>query len=638
MKPIEIDSFISRQLDSWPEAAERYRALQDVKVKEVTAFGATMRVQFNPARAVSTAAKVDPAAVAARPCFLCEANRPACQIGIGIDDFILLLNPFPIFPNHLVIASRSHTPQSLRGHTGHMRSISRMLPGYTLIFNGARSGASAPDHMHFQAVPSRHVTLPEWCFSYELPEGTEPENDEMINAYCTDGRIRIIPRKAHRPKCYGEIIVSPASLDLAGTLITVRDEDFARIDTPTLERILGEVTYLQPEVMVGITECTTPRVTPLPDGLTEVEGITIGSGFHWQRRMTQRFAGTVELQPLPGGLTRVVNRVNVEEYLRSVIASEMNATSSVELLKAHAVISRSWLMAQLRMTRALACKGTPVDEPADDTGATIRWYDRDDHTDFDVCADDHCQRYQGAGRASTPQVDEAIAATRGLVLTDAGGRIADTRFSKCCGGVTELFQNCWQPNAHSYLQAIVDAPGHPAMPDLTTDEGVARWIASSPQCHCNTSDPTVLRQVLNDFDIDTTPDFFRWEQRHSADELSALVCRRSGIDFGTVTDLRPLHRGPSGRITRLLIAGTRRSMVVGKELEIRRWLSDSHLRSSAFTVSREADGSFTLRGAGWGHGVGLCQIGAAVMACRGCDFKTILSHYFPDTKLTRLYR
>ena len=640
MEKKEIERFISHQLDVWPEAAERHAALRDVAVKEVTAFGTTMRVQFNPARAVSTTARVDPAAIAARPCFLCESNRPACQCGIELDGgFTVLLNPFPIFPGHLVIASKIHEPQTLRGKTRQMREISRLLPGYVLVFNGARAGASAPDHMHFQAVPAGYVTVPDWCFTYELPEGVEPDDDGMINAYCIDGRIRILPRRAHRPQCYGQMLVSPASLDLGGTLITVRREDFDRTDTQTLERILADVTFLQPEVQVGITECADPQVKLRPDGLTEVGGVTIGAGFHWQRRMTQLFAGSVELHPLPGGMTRVVNRVSVEEYLRSVIASEMNATSSVALVKANAVISRIWLMAQLRMTRALACKGVPVPEPADNcTDTIVRWYDRDDHHDFDVCADDHCQRYQGAGRASTPQVDEAIDATRGLVLTDADGRIADTRFSKCCGGVTELFQNCWQPNAHSYLRAIVDAQGAPDLPDLTGEEGAARWIAATPQCNCNTSDPDVLGQVLNDFDVETTPDFFRWEQTYGQEELSALVRRRSGIDFGTITELRPLHRGPSGRITRLLIAGTLRQMTVGKELEIRRWLSESHLRSSAFTVSRGDDGSFILRGAGWGHGVGLCQIGAAMMACRGNGFRTILSHYFPETQLTRLYR
>ncbi|MDE7387670.1 MAG: SpoIID/LytB domain-containing protein, partial [Muribaculaceae bacterium] len=319
---------------------------------------------------------------------------------------------------------------------------------------------------------------------------------------------------------------------------------------------------------------------------------------------------------------RVVNRAAGEEHLRASTASEMAATSSVELLKAHAVISRSWLMAQMRVTRALASRGAEVDEPESNGGEEIvRWYDRDDHVDFDVCAADHCQRYQGALRASTPQVDEAIAATCGMVLADADGLIADARFSKCCGGVTELFENCWQPRHHSYLVPIYDAAG-----------------ADAPTCFCSTRDSDVLRQVLNDFDRDTTPDFYRWTVAMGQRELSELVKRKSGIDFGLITELMPLHRGPSGRITRLRITGTKRTVVVGKELEIRRWLSESHLRSSAFSVERGADGSFTLHGAGWGHGVGLCQIGAAVMASQGYDYRKILAHYFPTTHIIRLYR
>ena len=247
-----------------------------------------------------------------------------------------------------------------------------------------------------------------------------------------------------------------------------------------------------------------------------------------------------------------------------------------------------------------------------------------------MCADDHCQRYQGVTRASTPQVDIAVSETAGMVLATADGYLCDTRFSKCCGGVTETFENCWESRHHPYLTALADTatPTH-IPPGLHTEEGAAKWIKSAPvECHCNTSDSRVLSQVLNDFDQETTPDFFRWTVRYSQRELSELIARRSGLDFGTVTSLTPLERGASGRITRLRITGTRLTRTVGKELEIRRWLSDSHLRSSAFTVERGTDGSFTLHGAGWGHGVGLCQVGAAMMAEKGYSYREILAHYF----------
>ncbi len=636
---MNIHDFIDRQLGSWPEAAERHRALAHVESRSIDVFGQKVTVQFNPSRAISTAAKVDAASIAARPCFLCAANRPRQQSGLAWKGYTILVNPYPIFRGHLVIAADSHTPQSLKGRTADMRELSRLLPGYTVLFNGARAGASAPDHMHFQAVPSEYVTVPRFCFSYELPEGAEPESDEMVNVLCTDGRITVIPRRAHRPSRYGEITVSPASIDMGGTFITVRREDFERLDSDLLEEIVSDVTFRRPEVEVGIIDTMTPRVTSHGD-TTEVADVTIGIGFHWERRQTQRFAGTVELHPLPDGRTRVVNRVDAEEYLRSVISSEMNATSSAELLKAHAVISRRWLFAQLRLTRCLTFPGTPTSESRECAGEEIiKWYDRDDHTDFDVCADDHCQRYQGVTRASTPQVDIAVSETAGMVLATADGYLCDTRFSKCCGGVTETFENCWESRHHPYLTALADTatPTH-IPPGLHTEEGAAKWIKSAPvECHCNTSDSRVLSQVLNDFDQETTPDFFRWTVRYSQRELSELIARRSGLDFGTVTSLTPLERGASGRITRLRITGTRLTRTVGKELEIRRWLSDSHLRSSAFTVERGTDGSFTLHGAGWGHGVGLCQIGAAMMAEKGYSYREILAHYFPETVIKKLY-
>lgn len=342
----------------------------------------------------------------------------------------------------------------------------------------------------------------------------------------------------------------------------------------------------------------------------ELSDVTIGVDFHWQRKETQRFAGSLKLFVTCGRIT-AVNCIGVEDYLRSVIASEMKATASPEFLKAHAVISRSWLLAQIERRKA-APAGRPEFVETEDT--LIRWADREDHTDFDVCADDHCQRYQGLSRLSTPRADEAVAATWGEVLT-CDGALCDTRFSKCCGGMTERFSTCWENRDFPYLTPVRDAPA----------EGGADF--------CDTADTAVLSQVLNDYDLETR-DFYRWRVAYEPHALAELIRRRSGIDFGgEILALEPLERGASGRISLLRIVGSARTMVFGKELTIRRFLSESHLKSSAFDVSRESD-RFILQGRGWGHGVGLCQIGAAVMGHRGYAYSEILAHYFPGTKLS----
>jgi len=381
--------------------------------------------------------------------------------------------------------------------------------------------------------------------------------------------------------------------------------------------------------------------------------VVIGVGFHWERREDQRFVG--ELRFLyEGGRLTAVNVVPVEIYLASVISSEMSAQASPALLRAHAVISRSWLLAQLKAehgsrsdvpspdhpdspspTRAQST--APLDSPRE----IIRWYDHDDHINYDVCADDHCQRYQGITRQTTPAVAEAVEATRGIVLT-YGGELVDARFSKCCGGVMERFESCWEPVHHHYLDARRDSEAESDFPDLRDGQAARRWILGVPDAFCNTTDAAILSQVLNDYDRETA-DFYRWTVRYTAAELSALFARRTGIDVGRITALEPLERGTSGRIIRLRVCGTAGTVVVGKELEIRRALSASHLYSSAFVVEPgEPDAAglpstFTLRGAGWGHGAGLCQIGAAVMGARGYDFRQILRHYFIDAELKRLY-
>ena len=344
--------------------------------------------------------------------------------------------------------------------------------------------------------------------------------------------------------------------------------------------------------------------------------VVIGIGFHWERKEDQTFCGALLLK-MEEGQVRAINVVPVETYLTSVISSEMSANASLELLKAHAVISRSWLMRILNdnvddndndndKLSTVNCQLSTVNCQLS-TDHIIRWYDNEAHVGFDVCADDHCQRYQGITRQSNPQVVDAIEATRGLVLTYEG-KICDARFSKCCGGMTEVFESCWENIRHPYLVA-------------------------KPDPYCNTKDKCILSQVLNNYDQETV-DFYRWTVSYTTDELSELVSRKSGIDFGHILDLVPQERGASGRIITLKIIGEKRTLTVGKELEIRKWLSESHLYSSAFEVEKTPDG-FILHGKGWGHGVGLCQIGAAVMGDQGIPYDEILSFYYPHAELTK---
>ena len=360
--------------------------------------------------------------------------------------------------------------------------------------------------------------------------------------------------------------------------------------------------------------------------------VVIGLNFHWERKEDQQFKGVLRLIR-ENGAVRAVNRIAVEDYLVSVISSEMSATSSPELLKAHAVISRSWLYAQLNRKETVqnGTMGWKTD------GETVRWYAREDHTLFDLCADDHCQRYQGLTRALNPNVEAAVEATRNLVLKN-DGEVCDARFSKCCGGVTERFSACWENVDYPYLAAFRDCEGGGPLPCLTTEEGAREWIEKTPEAFCSQPSGEVLSQVLNNYDRET-PDFYRWQVCYTQEELSRLVCERSGIDFGTVEELQPVERGASGRIVRLRIVGTLCTEIVGKELEIRRWLSPSHLYSSAFVVDKNVVGGkvqFVLKGAGWGHGVGLCQIGAAVMGAKGYGFKDILAHYYPGALLEEI--
>jgi len=374
-----------------------------------------------------------------------------------------------------------------------------------------------------------------------------------------------------------------------------------------------------------------------------LKAVTIGVSFHWKRQEDQTFKGALHLIVEHGRLTPI-NVLSVEDYLLSVISSEMSANASLELLKAHAVISRSWLLAQIHTEETVKtamhhhdAQGSMMDTPQE----LVKWWDRDDHVNFDVCADDHCQRYQGITRATTDKVQRAISATWGQVLMH-GGALCDARFSKSCGGVMEEFENCWEPQHHDYLAARRDGVDEDAFPDLTREDNAAEWILSTPSAFCNTSDPEILSQVLNDYDQETT-DFYRWKVEYTQDELAALIHERTGIDFGRIRDLQPVARGTSGRLYRLRIVGEKRERIIGKELAIRYALSPSCLYSSAFVVEKHDVGDdgypakVVLRGAGWGHGVGLCQIGAAVMGARGYDYKQILLHYFAGATIERRY-
>ncbi|WP_444091971.1 SpoIID/LytB domain-containing protein [Bacteroides sp.] len=371
----------------------------------------------------------------------------------------------------------------------------------------------------------------------------------------------------------------------------------------------------------------------------ELLNVTIGINFHWERKEDQRFMGALKIIVENEKLTGI-NVIHVEDYLTSVISSEMSATASLELLKAHAVISRSWLLAQIHKNKAITASQSLYSAFTQTDQELIRWYDREDHTHFDVCADDHCQRYQGITRASTEMVRQAIAATRGQVLMWKGN-ICDARFSKCCGGAFEEFQYCWEGIKHPYLSKQRDSKTGSGLSDLRVESEADQWIRTSPEAFCNTKDKKILSQVLNNYDQETT-DFYRWKIEYKQDELSELILKRSGIDYGQILDLIPVERGTSGRLVKLKIRGSKRTMTIGKELEIRRTLSTSHLYSSAFVIDKadivdDVPGRFILTGAGWGHGVGLCQIGAAVMGEQGYPYDTILLHYYIGATIDKLY-
>lgn len=729
----QIDKFVKDQLSVWPLAAENYRSLKKAGSKVLSIGGLPVTVQLNPCRRISSEASLDKESINRRPCFLCPENRPAEQTNMEFEGrkgrrYRVTLNPYPIFPSHLVISSFEHTPQSIWHRYQDLLDFVRENNEYLGFYNGPESGASAPDHMHFQACPqgltplqnrvdellaagddktldyltnvkeARLFHLNEYArgvfvlcgatakstakLFYRLldcapvPDGSSEPKMNII-AWCHEGEYRtaVIFRERHRPHNYSSsgadhLAMSPGCADLAGVYVTTREEDFDKLDAGLLSQVVREIaaseetekeiiwrlTRSQRRLEVGIMSGSEIEFEIISDGAgrqkveysqgrisyngalydelvfeaqTEATmfaepsfilyGVTIGVDFHWERKVTQKFAGTLKFI-VDGGKVTAVNIVGVEDYLLSVISSEMKASAGLEFLKAHAVISRSWVMAQVEHRQSHVSRtpgpSCPVSEPVEGAEEYIKWFDHDDHTLFDVCADDHCQRYQGLTMAVGDTVRKAVDQTWGLVLTSEG-KICDARFSKCCGGRMELFSTCWEDKDYPYLKPLPD----------TAD------CVEGGDVFCDTKDEKILSQVLNDYDLETR-DFYRWRTEYSRTEVSDLVRRRSGMDFGTIRDLVPVERGPSGRLKRLKVVGDKKTMIIGKELIIRRWLSDSHLKSSAFEVHWDGD-HLTLDGSGWGHGVGLCQIGAAVMAAKGYSFDRILLHYYPGSTLER---
>ena len=747
MNDSPLQRFFNRQLEKWDDARRRYQDLRNVKTRELAVGASSVQVQWNPARIVSTGASIDKKVLAERPCFLCEANRPKEQTKKSVDShFDLLVNPYPILPVHFTIPSVRHEPQRIRDNYSEIYKLLDEYPEMMVFYNGPKCGASAPDHAHFQAGTSGRLPLQlSWqrlsrnlttivslnegedislineyhcpallirCHSqyigeqlflrlYEALPMQEDDAEPMMNIVSwrrerhgdstsgIDEYLSVVfPRAKHRPDCYyaqgdDQFIISPGALDMAGMIITPRQEDFERLTPEKALAILNEVSLSkeqlqqvidrlqdneqrsasslqcamkkEPTVTVGIVTAekidfelkqayvakgeviTGPQTvsffeggimwrgtqyreltfTPqTPDATFSLNDVTIGVDFHWERKETQVFEGTLRIVVEADKIV-AINELPVERYLTSVIASEMSPAASIEFLKAHAVISRSWILAQMEKRRRLDSGQDSFFSFIKKDDEIIRWYDREDHTIFDVCADDHCQRYQGIGGDNRKKAEQAVSETRGQVLS-YDGEICDARFSKCCGGQTEEFQYCWEDAPKPYLVSIKDP-----------------W--------CNTTDKHILSQVMKSYDQET-PDFYRWTVEYTQTELSELVNRKLKDDFGIIQELIPLERGKSGRIWKLKIVGTKKTLTIGKELEIRRALSETHLLSSAFEVESRSverggrsEKCFRLHGRGWGHGVGLCQIGAAVMGEQGKTYDDILLFYYRHAEISKLY-
>lgn len=782
---IEAQDFFDAQRKQWDAVDQRFRDLENVEVKEMQFGKVKLAAQFNPARIVSTGAKVDKASIAKRPCFLCSHNRPKEQFTLPVfGHYELCINPFPILPHHFTMPSRYHELQLGKPMFSALCQSALSLTDSVVFYNGAFCGASAPDHAHLQIGAKNVIPLQRDFAQYEkdlvkvyplsageekslgLKDGDSKDagiylltsflypmfvmkltgeavdekifdtmlaalpvvNDEPEPRYnllgwnnltSEDGKnqltIAVIPRKKQRPECYfkegeSQYVISPGCVDMGGLLITPRREDFDRLTAEKATAILKEVTLsneaisliinrlhnrksyrLQtsedgktimrwkknPRLMVGIMDtenlsfvlngnffakgqqitghqnanCKNGRIewngvsyseitfVPQDDTSTfTLNDVIIGINYHWERRENQTFKGALKLM-VENDRIIAINVVHVEDYLVSVISSEMHANSAPEFLKASAIISRSWLLSQIEL-RQKDEDGNIVAENNAVEDEVIRWTDREAHLLFDVCADDHCQRYQGVTKVCNESAVQAVKETYGMVLT-YDDSICDARFHKCCGGANEEFSTCWEDKDIPYLSAVRDTEKEESFPDLTQEDEAEKWILSAPDSFCNTNDEKVLREVLNDYDRETH-DFYRWKVEYSQKELSELILKKTGIDFGDILDLVSVERGKSGRMIKMRIVGSKKSLIIGKELEIRSALSVSHLYSSAFVVEKQDvnDGvpaRFVLYGAGWGHGVGMCQIGAAVMGAKGYDSSKILLHYYKGAEITKLY-
>ena len=783
----EVEEFFRSELERWEFARNSYNDLEKVETRELTIHNTeeskgekrgleenNLAVQWNPARIVSTGASIEAKDIKERPCFLCDHNRPKEQRSLKMEKhYQILVNPYPILPQHFTIPSRRHTPQSIWSHFGTMRHMAWTMPGQIIFYNGPMCGASCPDHMHLQAGQRGIVPIERDWKIYEnylrkiypltgaqtasmqeagntsdtcglfllegyvcpvfvirsLPTETDSilcqrlyqalpiigdETEPRINliAWRQEGGIGredeivtlIFPRKKHRPDCYNaegdsRLVVSPGALDMGGLLVTPREEDFRKVTPEWFAEILKEVTMTEEEIMPVMESLTDAPKEETPKEETETDekqealpgyelaeetevavgvmnstkinfcingeysakgqmvsgeqevvleegsirwngqlyrnltfrpiadeegkeasftlhNVTIGISFHWERQESQTFQGTLCLVVHEDKIV-AINKLSVEDYLTSVISSEMNADCPIEFLKAAAVISRSWLLAQIQKRKSLGEKHQGFFAFTKTDNEIIRWHDREDHTIFDVCADDHCQRYQGITRATNAKAREAVASTCGEVLMYEG-EICDARFSKCCGGRTEEFQYAWENIHKPYLQSVEDP-------------------------YCNTKDEELLARVLNKYDQETK-DFYTWEETLTQEKLGELLKDRLGVDFGKVTEMIGVERGPGGHLSKLKIVGTERTMTIGKELEIRRALSKTHLLSSAFEATpyyndgESIPAGFRLNGRGWGHGVGMCQIGAAVMGQQGHPYQEILTFYYRGADIVRTTR
>lgn len=758
-----LRKFINDQMSVWPLCTANFRALKSVRVKECEIGGLKVKVQCNPERLISTAADFEAALQERRPCFLCESGRFPEQQALKFEGrkghkYDIMVNPYPIFPEHITVNAAEHTPQTIMNRFQDMTDLAHHFTEFTFFYNGPYSGASAPDHMHFQACPRSLMPLeeavdkmfdadsdPRLKYLSSVKEASlyhcdlftkgifvlksrtskslsklfyrlidcmpvnEGEPEPRVNIIMwykplsgaarpkgsTHGladfeyRVIVMLRNAHRPSCYfskdpaEHLVFSPGCADKGGALVIPPLEDWEKATAPALEKALAEVsasqeaqdmvirrlTRTQRTIQVGvlssdeivfeiISDGAGPQKVSYQEGKINYNGalydelffeaqtpskmfaeptfilhdVIIGVDFHWQRKVDQQFGGSLKFIVEKGKVV-AVNVIGVEDYLLSVISSEMKSSATLEFLKAHSVISRSWILAQVEHRERKKVElpegvndvvslctdlDTKLGAEKEDSvpGTYIKWFDHEDHINFDVCADDHCQRYQGLTMAVGGKVREAIDQTWGLVLKDKDGEICDCRFYKSCGGQTELFSTCWADKDYDYLQSLPDTPDHDP----------------HGHCFCNTNDKEILSQVLNDYDLETV-DFYQWKVDYTREQVSELFKRRSGMDVGTIQDLIPLEKGPSGVIKKLKVVGSKATVVIGKELIVRRFLSESHLKSARFTVTWTPDDHLILDGSGWGHCVGLCQIGAAVMAYSGYNFSQILEHYYPGSKL-----